>query len=164
MALVLILAQVTVFNHICLFGVAVPFAFLYIILALPLSLSVNWVLTIAFATGLTIDIFSDTAGLYALGCTVAAALRRPVLNLYMPRGDELTDPLPRADTLGAGVYLRYVVTETLLFCTVVYLADRLSLRHPLQLLLGIAGSTLLTSAIIPALDYLTSARRHAKRL
>ena len=37
--LVLVLAQVLVFNHICLFGVAVPFVFIFVLLRLPVTLS-----------------------------------------------------------------------------------------------------------------------------
>ena len=64
--LILILAQVIVLNHVCLFGVAVPFAFLYVLLRLPVSLSQNWALTIGFCLGLVIDIFSSLT-IFAVG-------------------------------------------------------------------------------------------------
>lgn len=163
-AVILIAAQVVVFNHVCIFDVAVPFVFLYILLALPLTISVNWVLTIGFFTGLIVDVFSDTHGLYALACTITSGLRQPVLRLYFPREEDLTDPRPRADTLGPGAYARYVVTLTLVFCTVVFLGDAMSFRQPLHLLLSIVTSTILTSAIIISLDYLTASRRYEKRL
>ena len=38
LGLILVLAQVIVFNHICLFNVAVPMVFIYLIIRLPLSL------------------------------------------------------------------------------------------------------------------------------
>ena len=47
-AILLILAQVLVFNRICLFGVAVPFVFLYILIKLPITLSREWMSTIGF--------------------------------------------------------------------------------------------------------------------
>lgn len=46
--IVLVLLQAMVFNNICLFNVAVPFVFIYFIVYLPLTLSTNWVLTLAF--------------------------------------------------------------------------------------------------------------------
>lgn len=82
---ILVLAQVIVFNHICLFNMAVPMVFFYLIIRLPITLSVNWLLTIGFFLGLTVDIFSDTYGMNALACTVEAMLRRPILRLYVPR-------------------------------------------------------------------------------
>lgn len=45
---ILVLAQVIVFNHICLFNVAVPLVFIYLLVRLPITLSVNWMLTIGF--------------------------------------------------------------------------------------------------------------------
>ena len=54
-AILLILAQVLVFNRICLFGVAVPFVFLYILIKLPITLSREWMFTIGFAVGMIID-------------------------------------------------------------------------------------------------------------
>ena len=99
LTIVLILAQGIVFNHICLFGVAVPLVFIYALLKLPVTLTVNWVLTICFAIGLSVDIFSDTYGMNALACTLLAMCRRPVLRLYMPRGEEPADPVPSSASI-----------------------------------------------------------------
>ena len=52
LGVVLVLAQVIVFNHICLFNVAVPLVFIYVILRLPITLSLNWILTISFFSGI----------------------------------------------------------------------------------------------------------------
>ena len=65
-SIVLILAQVLVFNHICLFGYAVAFVFIYTLIKLPISMSKEWQFTIAFLLGLVIDIFSDTLGMNTL--------------------------------------------------------------------------------------------------
>ena len=113
--------------------------------------------------GLVIDIFSDTMGLYALGSTVMSALRHPVVRLFFPREDELTDPRPSVDSLGLAVFLRYSVTLTLIFSIVVVLADSFVFFNPLRILLLIAGSTLITTALIVALDFITVNRRE-KRL
>ena len=63
---IIVLLQVTVFNHLVLFGVAVPMVFICWLLRLPVTLNVNWVLTCGFVLGLTVDIFSDTLGMNAL--------------------------------------------------------------------------------------------------
>ena len=94
LGLILVLAQVIVFNHICLFNVAVPMVFIYLIIRLPITLSLNWTLTIGFFLGLVVDVFSDTYGMNALSCTVLAMLKRPVLRLYVPREEEFTRPEP----------------------------------------------------------------------
>lgn len=48
LSLVLVLAQVLVFNHICLFNLAVPMVFIYVIVRLPITLNTNRVLTVGF--------------------------------------------------------------------------------------------------------------------
>ena len=57
--------QVLVLNHIHLFHLVTPFLYLYIILKIPLDLTRVQIIWIAFLTGLTIDIFSNTLGMHA---------------------------------------------------------------------------------------------------
>lgn len=159
----MVLAQVIVFNHICLFGYAVPLVFIYLIIKLPMTLNTNWVLTVSFLLGMTVDIFSDTQGMNSLACTVIGALRKPVLRLYFPREDEMTTPQPSARSLGLAVYLKYVFSISLIYCTLFFLIESFSLFNPVRLLIKIASSTLLTFIIIIAIDSLTS-RRREKRL
>lgn len=161
--IVMVMAQVIVFNHICLFGYAVPLVFIYVILKLPVTMNTNWVLTISFLLGLTIDIFSDTQGMNSLSCTLLGALRKPVLRLYFPREDEMTSPQPSFRSLGMAVYLKYVFSISLIYCTLFFLIESFSLFNPLRLLTKIASSSLLTFIIIIAIDSLTS-RRREKRL
>lgn len=159
----MVLAQVIVFNHICLFGYAVPLVFIYVIIKLPVTLNANWVLTVSFLLGLTIDIFSDTQGMNSLACTILGLLRKPVLRLYFPREDEMTTPQPSFRSLGVGVYLKYVFSISLIYCALFFLIETFSMFNPLRLLIKIASSTLLTFIIIIAIDSLTS-RRREKRL
>lgn len=163
MAVILILLQVTVFNNICLFGVAVPMVFIYLILRLPLTMGTSWVLTVAFLMGLGVDIFSDTQGMNALACTILGVLRRPVLGLYFPREDELINPEPTMLSLGAPVYIKYALSMSLIYCTMIFLIESFTFFNILRLLLRIVCSTVLTTLLIIAVDSLT-VKRHAKRL
>ena len=159
----MVLAQVIVFNHICLFGYAVPLVFIYLIIKLPMTMSINWVLTVSFLLGLTIDIFSDTQGMNSLACTLLGVLRRPVLRLYFPREEEMSMPMPSFRSLGVAVYLKYVFSISLIYCALFFMIESFSLFNPMRLLLKIASSALLTFIIIIAIDSLTF-RRNEKRL
>lgn len=159
----LILAQVVVLNHISLFGVAVPFAFIYVILRLPITLSVNWVMTVGFASGLIVDVFSDTQGMNALACTVLAAMRKPIFGLYVPREEDLPDPQLSIHTLGFGIYLKYVLTMSLLYCTLIFFIESFGFFDPLRLTLRIICSTALTTLVLLGIDSLTLQKRE-KRL
>lgn len=162
-AVILVLCQVIVFNHVCLFHVAVPFVFIYVIMRLPLTLSVNWVLTVSFLLGLIVDVFSDTQGMNALACTFIGMLRKPVLGLYFPREDELTDPELTMRTLGAAVYIKYVLTLSLIYCAIIFVIESFALFDVVQMILRISSSTLLTAMLIIGVDTLTLKRRE-KRL
>ena len=160
---ILVLAQVVVFNHICLFNVAVPMVFFYLIIRLPITLSINWVLTIGFFLGLIVDIFSDTYGMNALACTIEAMLRRPILRLYVPREEDLTRPEPSMYSLGTSAYLKYLLTMTLLYCTLIFLIEAFTFFNPIQLGLRIVTSTMLSMVLMLGIDSLMTPRSE-KRL
>lgn len=152
--IILILAQVIVFNHVCLWNIAVPFVFLYTIFRLPVSLILDASFTICFLLGLTIDIFSDTQGMYALACTLLGGMRRMVLRLYFSRDDELTDAYPSASTLGFEVYFKYTVTLTFIFCTLIFIIESINVYSFGFMLMRIIASTILTEALILGIDCL----------
>lgn len=159
----LVLAQVLVFNRLYLFDTAIPLAFIYFIMRLPVTMSAIGVMTLSFLLGLSIDIFSDTAGMNALACTVLSVLRLPVLRLYFPREDDLTNPEPSMRSLGAGIYMKYALSMSLLYCILFFTIEAFSLFNPVRLILRIAGSTLLTFIVIMCLDSLMN-QRSEKRL
>lgn len=161
--LILVLAQVIVFNHLIVLGVALPIVFIYGILRLPVSLNINWVMTIAFLTGFAVDIFSDTRGLNAMSCTILAVLRLPVLRLYFPREEDLTNPEPSVKSLGPAVYMKFLSTAVLIYCTLYFLIESLGMFSPLKLLMCVFGSSIISFVIILAIDSLTS-KRSEKRL
>ena len=163
LGLVLVLTQVIVFNHICIFNVAVPMVFIYLIVRLPITLSINWVLTISFGLGLIVDIFSDTYGMNTVSCTVLGMVRRPVLRLYVPREEDLTRPEPSILSLGIAVYIKYLLSMTLIYCTIVFVIEAFTFFNPLQLVLRIVFSTLLSMLIMLGIDSLMTPRSE-KRL
>ena len=140
---ILVLAQVMVFNHICLFNVAVPMVFIYLLVRLPI---------IGFFLGLTVDIFSDTYGMNTLACTVEAMMRKPILRLYVPREEDLTRPEPSMYSLGTATYLKYLLTMTLLYCSLIFLIEAFTFFNPVRLLLRIVFSTILSMALMVGID------------
>jgi len=152
--IVVVFLQVTIGNSIHLLGVAIPFLYIYFIIRLPLSLSVNWTLTLAFILGLVIDIFSNTPGMNALACTVVAFLRKPILNLYTPRGEDYSESEPS---------IRYVLTFSLCFCTLLFVIESFSFFDIGRLVLRVLASTILTFLVILGMDSLTKSGRE-KRL
>lgn len=152
LSLLLVLCQVVVFNHICLFGVAIPLVFIYALVHLPLNMNVNWVMTLGFFLGLTVDVFSNTQGLNALACTILAVCRMPVMHLYVPRVDDLPNPEPSVATLGWSIFMKYALTLSLIYCTVYFIIESFGFFNIWQIIFRIIGSSLLTFIIIMAID------------
>ena len=150
-------------NKIVLWGVAMPVVFIYLILRLPVNLHGGWVLTIAFFSGLIIDIFDNTPGMNALACTLMAAVRRPVFNMFVSRENDMNIPIPSVDSMGIGDYFKYMATLVTLDCSLIFLIQAFSLHDIVLTLARIAASSALSIMIIFALDSLVSTRRE-KRL
>ncbi|MBQ9077663.1 MAG: rod shape-determining protein MreD [Muribaculaceae bacterium] len=161
--IVMVLLQVSIFNHICLYNIAIPFVFIYFIIRLPITLSTNWVLTFSFFLGLAVDIFSDTQGMHSLSCTILAMLRRRLLRLYVPRDEDISNPEPSIRSLGLSIYLKYLITVVLTYCLTVFTIEACTFFNILQLITRILGSSTLTILFILGLDSLTIQRRE-KRL
>lgn len=160
---ILVFAQVLVFNHICLFNVAVPLIFIYVLLRLPITLSVNQLLTIGFFLGLIVDIFSDTYGMNTVACTILVMCRKPILRLYVPREEDMSRPEPSMYSLGTATYMKYLLTMTLLYCTLIFLIESFTFFNPIRLLLRIVFSTILSMAIMVGIDSFMTPRSE-KRL
>lgn len=159
--IVMVLVQV-VCNNICLFGVAVPILYIYFIVRLPINISRNWTMTLAFLLGLIIDIFANTQGMHALASTITAVCRQTVFGLYFSREDDLADPIPSIKTLGSPVFLKYLFSMVLLHCTLLFIIQAFTLHHISITILRIIFSTLLSTLLIFGIDSLISSRE--KRL
>lgn len=155
LSVLMVLLQVVVFNHIHLFGIAIPLVFIYVIIKLPLSLSTVWSLTIAFLLGLSVDIFSNTPGMNALACTVLAFVRRPVLSLYLPHGDDYVADEPSMRSFGVGLFVRYALSLVLLYSILLFVIESFALFDITYMVLRIIGSTLLTFVLILCIDSLS---------
>lgn len=159
----LVLVQVLVCNHIVLFNVAVGFVFIYVITHLPAGLATGWLLTWAFASGLGVDIFSDTPGVNAMACTVLGMVKRPCLYAYIPRDDRTKNISPSMSTLGFGVYGKYLFTLSVIYCLLVFSIEYFNLADVKEIIIMSAASSVLTFLLLLGVDSLIMTRRE-KRL
>ena len=157
MFLLMVFLQV-VCNRICLFNIAVPFVFVYFILRLPMSLSVNWVMTLSFLIGLVVDIFSNTYGMYAMSSIIIGALRKTIFTLFYPREDEMSNPIPSINTLGVSTYIKYMFTLVLLLCVVIYFIQLFTFYNIGLTIMRIIGSSLLTAVILFGFDSIATTK------
>lgn len=160
---VLILAQVLICNHIMLFNVAMAFVFIYTIVSMPMSLNINWLLTIGFFSGLIVDLFSDTPGVNSLACTLLAMMKRPALYAYIPKDDHTKNVTPSLYNLGFGVYTKYLLTLSAIYCVIVFSVEYFNYAAVKDIVIMSGASALFTFLSLLAIDSLIVSRRE-KRL
>lgn len=164
MFVLLIVVQAVIFNHIVLFGVAIPFVFIYFIIKLPVNMSATQVIFLSFLLGTVMDVFQDTPGMCGLACTCVGACRLPVLRLFIPREDDIMHSAPSLRSFGFGVFCRYVCTVALIFCALFFAIEAFTFFHFGIMLQRILMSTLLTSLLLVAADSLSRKSVSEKRL
>lgn len=76
---VLILAQVLVFNNINFLGTINPYPYILFILLFPINNNRTLFIFLSFMLGLFVDIFSNSGGVHAAACVTIAFIRPPVL-------------------------------------------------------------------------------------
>jgi hypothetical protein len=160
--IVLVLSQAVIFNNLALFGCAMPFVFIYLIIAFPVTLATNWAVTIGFFTGLAVDVFSNTYGINAMACTVLAFMRRPLFHLYVSRDEDLAGQRPAMRTMGSAAFMKYSLTMILVYCILALSIEAFTFFNPMRLMLRIVASTVYTFVIIYAIDSLSVSRREKK--
>ena len=161
--LLLVPVQAIIFNNLILFNGEVPLVFIYVIISLPVTLGTNISLTLAFITGLAVDIFGDTQGVNALACTLLAFARKPVYHLYMSFDDDLAGMRPSLRTMGYAPYMKYLLTMTLLYCFMVFAIEAFQFHNFSLMLLRIVCSTIFTFVIIYAIDSLSIRQRQREK-
>lgn len=148
----LVLVQVLICNHMVLFNVAVPIVFIYFIIRLPMSLSRNWLMTLSFLLGLTVDIFSDTLGVNALSCVLLASLKRSVFFLYVPSDDKTKVEQPSMTTLGVAPYCKFLLTMTAIYSFMDFTIEFFTFSEFRSVIMMTLASTALSFPLLLGID------------
>lgn len=154
--IVMVLLQVIVFNHLCLFNIATPFVFIYFIFLIPISLNFNWTVTLSFLIGLIIDIFSDTQGMNALACTILSVTRHPIFRLYIQHEDDNDSLIPSISNIGLVAFIKYALTLTITYCILINIIQSLSFFDIKLLIFRIIGSSIISFLLILGIAFITN--------
>jgi rod shape-determining protein MreD len=146
--------QVFVLNHCQLFGCALPMLYLWFVLTMRKGMP-RWLsLMLAFAMGLTLDMFSNTPGVTAAAMTAAAMAQPYLLELFISREGEESF-IPSSETLGTRSFINYTIVLVTAFCVVYYTLEMLTLANGWKWLSCVLGSATVTVALLLAIDRLT---------
>lgn len=96
----MILAQVLVFNNIQFSGFVNPYVYIMFIMLLPLEIPAWLLLFISFGTGLIMDYFSNSPGMHTAATVLAGFARPYVLRILSPRDGYESGPNPSISAYG----------------------------------------------------------------
>jgi hypothetical protein len=150
---VLILAQLLVFNNIELSGYINPYVYVLFILLLPFTTPKLVLLLSAFLLGLIIDLFMGTPGVHSSACVLMAFSRSFVMALFSPREGYQTGTYPRLEQFGMEWFVKYAVMLVLIHHFTLFYLEVFSFSHFFSTFFRAFLSTILTSLIIILSQY-----------
>jgi rod shape-determining protein MreD len=146
--IVLILAQLLLFNNIELSGFINPYVYILFIILLPFTIPKVLLLLSAFLTGLVMDLFMGTPGVHS-SATVLMAFSRPfVMSLFSPREGYQTGTYPRLTQFGLEWFVKYTVMLVLIHHFALFYLEIFTFHHFFSTFFRVILSSLLTSLII----------------
>lgn len=158
----LIIAQLFVFNNIHLANYAVPVVYGYAILKFPFEMSRMSILFLAFLIGSAIDVCMGTYGVNAAATTLIAFLRPYVGNATFKEIDEGREATPSIKAFGFSSFFSYLAILTTVHIAVILLIETFSFSTILDTFLRILSSAAL-SIVFMILIELIFQSAHPKR-
>jgi len=142
-SLALVLLQVLVIDQIGISRFIHPQIYFLALLGLPVNMK-HWVTyVVAFALGMTVDVFVNTPGLHAFVCTLMAFSRYIYLSNFADKDWIASNVRPTLSNTDVLSYLLYSGIFSLLFHFFFFALENLSFAHFDEILL----STLYSSSI-----------------
>jgi hypothetical protein len=154
--LILLIVQIVICQHVCLFGYMTPALFLLALFLLPLELPLSLQYLIGFASGFVVDAFAHTLGVSTFACTlmmffrpyIARFLNGPNINRF----ENIDRPMPGVKDF------RWILLYTLILTTIYQVAavllETMTFRNFGHTLLVILGNTVFTVFVILCVEYI----------
>ncbi|MCZ8353287.1 MAG: Rod shape-determining protein MreD [Cyclobacteriaceae bacterium] len=143
-----LLLQVLVFRHVVLFHTAFCFIYLLFLLTQPVETNPLLNMLIAFAMGLLIDMFYDSAGLHAMASVAMMYLRGYWLNRITPQGGYERNANPTIAANGVQWFLVYIIPLLIIHNLVLFFVEAGGFGYFWFTLLKVITSVLLTTFIL----------------
>ncbi|HRZ96798.1 MAG TPA: rod shape-determining protein MreD [Paludibacter sp.] len=144
---VLVAIQVLALNNIQFLGYINPYIYILFIFSLPARLPRWLTLILAFILGLSIDIFSNTAGLHAFATVLIAFMREGTIKVFTSI-EEGNNPEPSFYTFGVGSYIKYIVALVFVHHFTLFMLEAFSFEHLGMTLLKVLLNSAITILII----------------
>lgn len=146
--IILMLVQVLIINNVSLSGFVVPYIYLLFLFMLPTQTGRIPMLLIAFATGLTMDLFSNLLGFHTFACTAVAFFRILFADRILVRNDHVDINVPNIYTVSVRQFIFYIAILLFLFYLIFFSLEMFDTHGAGRILLSTICSTLFTGGIM----------------
>jgi hypothetical protein len=156
---VLMALQILLMRNLVLFETGFCFVYIGFILFLPIEIDRVLLLVLAFFTGLTVDLFYDTAGVHAAATVLVGYLRPYMLKLLTPRDGYETSDNASLTSMGWRWFLTYGIVLLLIHHFTLFFLELNGFKLIGFTLAKIIASTFFTGAVLVIFQMLFFARR-----
>lgn len=157
--ILLVAVQVLIIKNIELGRFINPFIYVLFIVVLPFE-TPKWLILVAgFVTGITIDMFYDTAGMHAAACVLMAYVRPGVLKLFSPRDGYEFGTQPTVQYLGVPWFLSYSGILIFLHHFALFYLEIFRFSEFFSTFLRVLISTIFTVLIVVVTQYLFNRKK-----
>ena len=144
--IIAVLVQVLICNHIDFMGYINPMVYIYFILLFPFNSNRSLFLVLAFALGLTVDMFSDSGGANAAACVIIAYIRPFVLRFAF--GISYEHQSIKLENTAFGQRIIYIVILTFIHHLFVFLLEIFNISSILLVLRNTLFFGIFTTIVI----------------
>jgi rod shape-determining protein MreD len=156
--IVLIAAQVFVFDKIQLSGFINPYMYVLFILMLPFEMSGWLLLLISFFTGLSVDFFEQTPGIHAAACVFMGYSRPGIIRLVGARDAVEAGHYPNIRDLGVLWFFTYTIILVFLHHLFLFFIEAFRFSEFFFTLLKVLINTALSTILIMFIEFLFYSR------
>ena len=157
--ILLVAVQVLIIKNIELGRFINPFIYVLFIVVLPFE-TPKWLILVAgFVTGITIDMFYDTAGMHAAACVLMAYVRPGILKLFSPRDGYEFGTQPTVQYLGVPWFLSYSGILIFLHHLVLFYLEIFRFSEFFSTFFRVLISTIFTVLIVVITQYLFNRKK-----
>lgn len=151
--ILLISTQVFLLKNTGYYNLSVPYLYILFILLLPFNIPNGLLFLLAFATGLTIDVFYDTLGLHALACSGMAFVRIVFISVTVQRDGFDNEPEPRLGIMGFRWFVFYAIILTFFHHLLLFSFEAFRISEFGYTIIRVLFSSLLTTFLILVTEF-----------
>jgi rod shape-determining protein MreD len=152
--LVLVVAQVFLFNNVQLSGYINPYIYILFILLLPFEITGWMLLILSFFTGLTIDFFEHTPGIHAAATVFLGWARPGIIQLVGKKEDLEPGQYPNIKDFGTLWFFTYCIIMVFIHHLVLFYIEVFRLSEFFFTLMKVVINTVMSTVLIMILQFL----------